>query len=250
MRIGLESPVNASLRCSLMIRLPLLRIGRPVLIYGMYCVAMVLYPFILQAKSFSNVQRTTVVSFAMLATTASPVWVEHLSQRDFNLANIMALFIGTMFAYFTERLKRENELMHAKAIAAAKQTAAADSRLNHVLKNKIIVIDSRLEQARSLMMGGSSQPSEAPVEAEALLLEAQKTMQSCVEWIHRREMFIQLASGQYHSTLQLASVHSVLRRLLFGTSVVLRVECPAEVWFDVDSVTARVVWRLDLADSH
>jgi hypothetical protein len=92
--------------------------------------------------------------------------------------------------------------------------------------------------------------SEAPVEAEALLLEAQKTMQSCVEWIHRREMFIQLASGQYHSTLQLASVHSVLRRLLFGTSVVLRLECPAEVWFEVDSVTARVVWKLDLADGH
>ena len=232
-----------------MIRLPLMPIGRPVLIYGMYCVAMVLYPFILQAKSFSNVQRTMVVLFAMLATTASPVWVEHLSQREFDFVNITALCIGTMFAYFTERLKRENELMHVKTIAAAKQTAAADSRLNHVLKNKIIVIDSRLEQARNLMMmGGSHQPSEAPEGAEALLLEAQKTMQSCVEWIHRRELFLQLASGQYHSTLQLASVHSVLRRLFFGTSVMLRLECPTELWFDVDSVTARFVWRLNLTD--
>ena len=35
----------------------------------------------------------------------------------------------------------------ALAIQAAKATATADSRLNHVLKNKIIVIDNRLEQA-------------------------------------------------------------------------------------------------------
>ena len=55
-------------------------IRAPVLILGMYSIAMVLYPIILMIRTFSHAQRSAVVAIAVAATTASPVWVEGMTQ--------------------------------------------------------------------------------------------------------------------------------------------------------------------------
>ena len=56
-----------------------------------------------------------------------------------------------------------------------------------------------------------------------------------MEWIHRRELFLQLAHGSYMSTLQLGSVQQVLRSCV-GADVTLQVTSARTLWFDVVAV--------------
>ena len=68
---------------------------------------------------------------------AERAWVQLKAedQAEFIGTNLSALVTGTLFAYFMEKLKRECELMHRAALKSARETQAADSMLNHVLKN-------------------------------------------------------------------------------------------------------------------
>ena len=159
------------------------RINAPVLIYGMYCIAMVLYPIILMFRTFTHVQRSIMVLIAVAATTASPVWIEGLTQIEFVSTNLSALLTGAVFAYFMERLERENELISSSNLRAALATAMADSRLNHLMKNKIVVIDHRLDLAREHLAPALAKSSEQlalcdHAEVDHLLQDAQTSMQT------------------------------------------------------------------------
>jgi len=195
-------------------------------------------------RTFSHTQRTAVVVLAGLATIATPAWIGSLSQCEFVGINLSALGLGTLFAYFIERLKRENELIHYIAIQVALETSIADSRLNHVLKNKVVLMDHWLSLVRSGLEvdrvdaavgeGSGHQEKQAEVSKwKELLIEVQASLQECVEWIHRRETFIQFASGRYTSSLQPVSVHKVLQRCAGPDATVQLLDCPPSIWMDV-----------------
>ena len=153
-----------------------------------------------------------------------------------------------------------------------------------------IVIDHRLDLARTELEVPSACPApytlapaadprlgldlaapdsswESREAATELLLSAQNSLQSCVDWIHKREVshraaieprvlafaraplrchtrppllplprivplqfFIQLTHGQYHSSLRLVRVHELLRRI--GSQSVLRLDCPPSLLLD------------------
>ena len=117
--------------------------------------------------------------------------------------------------------------MHVADLNKSRESAAADSHLNHVLKNKIILIDHWIELTRKDIArrspsgaapaaaegaadttrqhaaSGPSRPTpplRVPVgTADRMLADAQQVLQGCVTWIHCREFFMQLARGVGHS---------------------------------------------------
>jgi len=223
-------------------------IRAPVLILGMYSIAMVLYPIILMIRTFSHAQRSAVVAIAVAATTASPVWVEGMTQVEFIATNLSALLTGTCFAYLLEKLKRENEQMHVADLNKSRESAAADSHLNHVLKNKIILIDHWIELTRKDIARRSpsgAAPAAAEGTADRMLADAQQVLQGCVTWIHRREFFMQLARGMYKTSQQHVAVHDLLRAFA-GRGVRLQIDCPPGVWID----TAATALALEEAMSN
>ena len=178
------------------------------LLYSWYCVAMVLYPIILMVRTLDFMSRSILLLIAMGSTAATPCWMPTLSQVEFVITNFSTLCTGALFAYFMERLKRENELMHVAQMTSARTTTTADSRLNHVLKNLFVVIDHHLDLARTELevpTSACAAPCPAPADAPRLgldlpapdlsrqaaaelLLSAQTSLQSCVDWIHKREV--------------------------------------------------------------
>ena len=105
------------------------------LLYSWYCVAMMMYPIMLTVRTLDFRSRSILLLIAIATTSVTPCWMPTLSQLEFVITNVGTLLTGALFAYFMERLKRENELMHVARAIFARTTTTADSRLNHVLKN-------------------------------------------------------------------------------------------------------------------
>ena len=155
-----------------------------------------------------------------------------MTQGEFFAINLVSLTAGTTFAYLIEKLKRENELMNHSAMTTADRTAQADSRLNHVLKNRFLVVDHCLAMTiRGLDAQSNVSGAASSSEVTALLVSAQESLHSCTRWVHQREFFLQLAHKRYQTCLRLVSVHEALRRCA-GPSVALRIECPPSLCVD------------------
>jgi two-component sensor histidine kinase len=194
-----------------------------VLIYGFYCVAIVMYPTVLMLRSLDFRSRAVLLLVAVASTAATPVWVASLSQTEFLVTNVASLSIGAFFAESLSASRRELEFMRHKEVNAARSTAAADSKLNHVVKNRFLVIKHRIDQARTeLNIGGLRSVDQM----RTWLEEADTALQTCVTWLHDREFFIQLSHGSYQTSLRHVHMLDLLRRCsTMVPQVVVRLDC-------------------------
>lgn len=142
----------------------------------------------------------------------------------FGLSEYMDGMYGQLLLHQEERLVM---------ISASSQ---ADSQLNHVLKNRLIGSTFVLSQVHSALQGvhGAEQ-------SLAQLATVRSQMGVTVDWIHRREMFLQLSAGTYRSAPTAVNVGAELRRTLSGhQDFELQVRTPLVLMLDADMLAVMV----------
>lgn len=123
-----------------------------------------------------------------------------------------------------------NQLSQHKSLrrSLVEVSAAADSQLNHVLKNRLIGASFILMQLHSTLLERSDVDPDTASHVEQVISQLRIT----VDWIHRREMFLQLCSDIYKSSPSRINVKEVLKRTLSGSRVELTVRKPLIVETD------------------
>ena len=154
-------------------------------------------------------------------------------QRERVVRGLLFLFmfiLGFALSEYMDALYMLVLRHQARRLSTSEASAAADSQLNHVLKNRLIGATFMLSQVRAALAGvGATEQSRRE------LREVIEQMRVTVEWIHRRELFLQLASGSYKSAPARVDVRAELRRTLSGRhKVKVRVQTPRTLELDVD----------------
>lgn len=134
---------------------------------------------------------------------------------------VLALSTGFVIAYSIERMERLSFGDRRWRLKAAATARAADSRLNHLLKNKVVQVRFLVELADALLsqepeerqcrLGGSATSSAAGEEAEQLhshdksairaaapelLTRMDGLLQQMIDWTHSRELVLQACACQ------------------------------------------------------
>jgi hypothetical protein len=124
------------------------------------------------------------------------------------------------------------------AAAVADNSRRADSRLNHVLKNKSAearyLIDEVADELRHLRQSALSTTLPATPGAERVgvsvdelldnLAKVQLIHEQTVEWTHMRELFMQLQHGVYKTSRAPTDLRQLLRRVVGSDESLCRVE--------------------------
>ena len=135
--------------------------------------------------------------------------------------------------HLQESLRRSSGLLEAeRALRRATLHRSADSRLNHLLKNKAAAAHALADEiyrlarreaaaspvglvqsVQSVQSTRSLRPAGASDGMALLMQKASEQlglMRSMIEWSHERELFVQIESGIYHSVRSTLNVESTL----------------------------------------
>lgn len=108
---------------------------------------------------------------------------------------VMATLLGYVFGYALESVLRSNFLAQHLVQTTCEAQRRADSRLNHVIKGLCggatgILQGVKLELLQQGIMGDTCDS----------LDEVRRMLQAATEWVHKRQFFLQLESGEYSSS--------------------------------------------------
>jgi len=134
----------------------------------------------------------------------------------------------------------------------------ADSRLNHMMKNKCgaaVQLLELMQHERTTGAYASARVEKQPragsslAEEPVALEEAIVSLKQAIEWLHRRQVFIELESGSYHSRQTCCSLQLVLRPLLTETDV-LQIDPEASGAMLVDETILGIVVEEALSNAR
>uniref|UniRef100_A0A7S4MRU2 Response regulatory domain-containing protein n=1 Tax=Prymnesium polylepis TaxID=72548 RepID=A0A7S4MRU2_9EUKA len=140
-------------------------------------------------------------------------------------------FLGLALSSYSDTvciqlLKHQHQRMLANDLSAE-----ADSQVNHVLKNRLIGATFILTQLSKTLEVGRVTTCKSQADISLVL----SSMRTAVDWIHRREVFLQLSSGTYLSVRRSVDVRSELSTVLAGHGQVeLVAQTPRTLEVDVD----------------
>ena len=138
-------------------------------------------------------------------------WLPDHERRTRGLLYLFMFALGFALSEYMDALYAQILEIRDERVEHIKASSEADSKLNHVLKNRLVGATFILSQVRSALRG-----IEAAEESRAELKAVSAQMEVTVEWIHRREMFLQLTSGTYRTLRTAVDVCTELRRFVSG----------------------------------
>jgi hypothetical protein len=158
------------------------------------------------------------------------VWSKQRERFVRGLLFLFMFILGFSISEYMEALYTQVLREQSRRLSTSEASAAADSQLNHVLKNRLIGAAFMLSQVRAALAG-----VHAAEQSRGELRTVIEQMRVTVDWIHRRELFLQLASGSYKSTQARVEVRTELYRTLSGHhKVKAKVQTPRTLELDVD----------------
>ena len=153
------------------------------------------------------------------------------SQRDEDAASaLVCLVIGMLIGHTIELYMRQTYLSRREQTSVSDNSRRADSRLNHVLKNKSaearFLIEEVTDGLRAIKQAAAAGQTDKVYISRLLdnLSKVQLIHEQTVEWTHMRELFMQLQYGTYKSSAIPTDMAQLFRRVMGTDESVCKVE--------------------------
>jgi len=158
-------------------------------------------------------------------------------------------FIGQSFVSQMHSMQASHASLVKQLERSTKSARTADSRLNHVLKNKSVEVCFLVRETMILLQGmvdlGDGLVSNLKAKSESM----SRTLDHMQEWVHRREVFMQLANGTYASRSTIVSLGDLLRNMASG-DVDINLSCPDVINTDVNMLLIQLEEALSNARKY
>ena len=189
----------------------------------------------------------------------------HARTREDTVAGLLMVTIGVVLGQILELHMRRMHQARLEIEAAAEDARRADSRLNHLLKNKSAEANYLIESVtdRLCAMSGdhvmdallddlakvckcaqrkSARPIPFPSHPLPSLLantQVQFIHEQTVDWTHMRELFLQLQKGLYKTAMPPTDLQRLLRRVM-GSEAEIHLADPCPYVLHVDGAVLQL----------
>jgi len=184
-------------------------------------------------------------------------------RRDDDSHQVVLHVAGCLIGHLIEYTQRLGFQRRQQLIQAAEASRRADSRLNHILKNKSVeacYVIAELEDCMLQIKDGLSNIDQGPpsvssapapprdqanFEAEVArlrgLLSSMRSIHTeTSQWTHRREMFLQLQHGLYQSRMLPTNLEETLQAVMRNDTVEVQLHVPQPPLIELDADMLRL----------